>query len=70
MPVITVTFACGHAISCTGAEDKLTCPCGNTTVRSIAAPAPVFRGHVEGPCAVPDFDLPAKAVTFKGTDRA
>lgn len=62
--MIEVIFCCGHAAVLTGGEVQPACPkCGERTISRVDAPAPVFRGHVRGPCAV-YADLPATPVSF------
>lgn len=62
--MITVTFTCGHTRTATGAEERLSCPCGESRIASVDAPLPTFRGAVRGPHAE-YVDLPAKPVTFE-----
>lgn len=52
--MIRVTFACGHPAVKVPAEasDPPVCPlCQERQVRSVQAPAPRFRGFVQGPTA-------------------
>lgn len=51
--MITIRFACGHQVASAGTEPPRCSECGETRIAHVDAPAPVFRGAVSGPCAVP-----------------
>lgn len=48
---ITVTFACGHAVTVENdVKDAPVCPqCGQRRVSKVKAPAPRFTGSCSGP---------------------
>lgn len=51
--MISVRFACGHRQDVEPAvnEPPQCRECGETRVQAVKAPAPVFRGAAQGPCA-------------------
>lgn len=61
---VPVMFGCGHWVALSGNEIIPRCHCGNEHIEHIDAPAPKFRGHVQGPCAHYE-ELPAKPVILK-----
>ena len=59
---IKVQFACGHTLTSPDDMTHAQCPaCGERRVSRVTAPAPRFRGLVDGPCATFEV-LPAVPV--------